>query len=338
MDRTSAPFAVLKPVLTTMAVAVVTLSPPRTRTILVPMNKKCLAISAGILDDDRFIFLSVASLMGILETGTDSPVSMDSLRMQSPDTSIASHGTVCIFAISIKSPGTNSTELTFRPTCLVLSSRGSFRAFSPSPGASLLAGCTSDMASILTWSTTKYSNRTFEKWHVLHSFHRLVCKREWVLLSACQISLYKPLLFQSVWIWCWMHWWWRYKMHSSSSRPCTTARYCQFETRRMDSALRLSAVWTLAFLECWSNWAQTQITEHGIFRSSIPAWSFWCWPRTDPSKTYICQYTRISLSLWYSQTENLPDNEEFMQQRMKCEANVAILHQHELIDLMVHIE
>lgn len=120
MDRTSAPFAVLKPVLTTIAVAVDILSPPLTRTILVPMNKKCFDISAGILDDDKFIFLRVGSLIGTLDTGTDSPVSMDSFKMQSPDTSIASHGTVCTFAISIRSPGTNSTELTFRPTfCLI---------------------------------------------------------------------------------------------------------------------------------------------------------------------------------------------------------------------------
>lgn len=115
MDLTSAPLAELKPVRTTMAVAADTLSHPLTRTILVPMNRKCFDISAGMVEEDKFILRKVGSLMGALDTGTDSPVSMDSFKIQSPDTSIASHGTVCTLAISIKSPGTNSTELTLRP-------------------------------------------------------------------------------------------------------------------------------------------------------------------------------------------------------------------------------
>lgn len=115
MDLTSAPFAELKPVRTTIAVAADTLSLPLTRTIFVPINKKCFDISAGILEEDRFILRKVTSLMGVLDTGTDSPVNIDSFKIQSPDTSIASHGTVCTLAISIRSPGTSSTELTLRP-------------------------------------------------------------------------------------------------------------------------------------------------------------------------------------------------------------------------------
>lgn len=107
MLRTRPPLAELKPVRTTMAVAKDTLSLPRTLTILVPINKKCLEISAGILDEDRFILRRVKSLIGTFDTGTDSPVSMDSFSIQSPDTSMASHGTVWTLAMSIKSPGTS---------------------------------------------------------------------------------------------------------------------------------------------------------------------------------------------------------------------------------------
>lgn len=101
MLLTRAPFAELKPVRTTMAVAGVMLLPERTRTTFVPINKKCLVISAGIVAVDKFILRKTASVTGILDTGTDSPVSMDSFKMQSPETRTASHGTVCKLAMSI---------------------------------------------------------------------------------------------------------------------------------------------------------------------------------------------------------------------------------------------
>lgn len=105
--RTSEPFEVLKPVRTTNAVALV--APPvgvvaLTLTTLVPMNMKCLESSDGILVEARLNVFKTESVIGTLETGMDSPVSIDSFMIQSPVRSTASHGKVCRVDISIMSP------------------------------------------------------------------------------------------------------------------------------------------------------------------------------------------------------------------------------------------
>ena len=111
MLRTSEPLEVLKPVLKTIAVALVT--PPAdgvalTLTTLVPINIKCLERSDGMLEEARLNALRTISVIGTLETGIDSPVSIDSFIIQSPVRRTASHGKVCKVVISITSPTARS--------------------------------------------------------------------------------------------------------------------------------------------------------------------------------------------------------------------------------------
>lgn len=157
MLLTKAPFAELKPVRTTIAVATDTLLPQRTRTTLVPMNKKYFESSAGIVNVKRFIFRKTASVTGILDTGTDSPVSMDSFNIQSPAISIASHGTVFRSAISIKSPGTRSIELILRPK--------KRKWFNTSSRTSQYI--------VHTCTVAKCAHAAFKARHIAHPFHGL---------------------------------------------------------------------------------------------------------------------------------------------------------------------
>ena len=119
MLRTSVPLDVLNPVRTTIAEAVA--APPvgvvaRTLTTFVPMNIKCLEKLVGILEEARLNAFSTLSVMGALETGIDSPVSIDSFIIQSPVRSTASHGNVCNVDISITSPMAKSWEEVLFPT------------------------------------------------------------------------------------------------------------------------------------------------------------------------------------------------------------------------------
>lgn len=99
MDRTSAPFVVLKPVRTTAAKATVSMSfvvasfGRRARIILVPAKRKCFA-TGGLIDGRvESSECNVSFVAGDFETGTDSPVNMLSLTIQSPVMSRESHGT-----------------------------------------------------------------------------------------------------------------------------------------------------------------------------------------------------------------------------------------------------
>ena len=88
MDLTRDPLVVLNPVLTTMASATAWSSPSScgrlARIIFVPQNKKCRAASGETVEADKSKANSVSSVAGNLEIGTDSPVSMLSLTIQSP--------------------------------------------------------------------------------------------------------------------------------------------------------------------------------------------------------------------------------------------------------------
>jgi hypothetical protein len=124
IDLTKAPFVVLKPVRTTIPTA----SPPlvvlwafsnlRMRTIFVPQNMKCLPRSGGTSPPTAIIARTVTSSTGILETGTDSPVSIDSLTIASPDRRTTSAGKVCKdpSARSMRSPGTSCDESVTSPS------------------------------------------------------------------------------------------------------------------------------------------------------------------------------------------------------------------------------
>lgn len=85
MDRTNAPFVVLKPVLT--AIASPTASPSlsswgrRALMILVPQNKKCFASSGATDEADKLRSRKDSSVAGTLETGTDSPKRSQNLSL-----------------------------------------------------------------------------------------------------------------------------------------------------------------------------------------------------------------------------------------------------------------
>src|SRR3954447_19289836 len=77
IERTKAPFVVLKPVLTTMARETASSSLSsfgrRARIIFVPQNKKCFARPGAIDVAERSNEFNDSSIAGTLETGTDSP-------------------------------------------------------------------------------------------------------------------------------------------------------------------------------------------------------------------------------------------------------------------------
>ncbi|KAL9587720.1 MAG: hypothetical protein Q9212_000011 [Teloschistes hypoglaucus] len=136
IDRTKAPFVVLKPVLATAAKATASSSVPSwgllARIIFVPLKRKLFAASGCIELAPRSITRNDSFVANILETGTDSPrccqsvlqflptklpVSMLSLTMQSPASSKLSHGS-CVkdgSETSYTSPGTSSMLVTWRP-------------------------------------------------------------------------------------------------------------------------------------------------------------------------------------------------------------------------------
>lgn len=93
----------------------------RTRMILVPEKRKCFA-RLGETSVLPFFFSresspSPVSSIGTLETGTDSPVSIYSLTMASPESSTASQGKRASdgSAASNTSPGTRESESIVRP-------------------------------------------------------------------------------------------------------------------------------------------------------------------------------------------------------------------------------
>lgn len=98
IERTSAPFVVLKPVLTTSPIAGLpglpsTEMPPLILTIRVPAKRKLLAKSPATSFVSFHLAMS-SSLTGILLTGILSPVSILSLRMASPESRNMSAGIV----------------------------------------------------------------------------------------------------------------------------------------------------------------------------------------------------------------------------------------------------
>lgn len=127
MDLTRAPLVVLKDVRITIARAAssttgafdkLVLRPPfRIRMILVPQNKMCLAKAGEGSPTMLLIAFRADSTTGSLDTGMDSPVSIDSLTIASPDNNNRSAGKVCRLAAdtSITSPGTSSIESTVVP-------------------------------------------------------------------------------------------------------------------------------------------------------------------------------------------------------------------------------
>ena len=84
MERTRAPFVVLKPVLTTIAKATASSSWPScgrlARIILVPLKRKCLAISGFMELVLRSNRIRVSFVAGVFVTGTDSPDTLISRR------------------------------------------------------------------------------------------------------------------------------------------------------------------------------------------------------------------------------------------------------------------
>lgn len=138
MERTRAPFVVLKPVLTTIAKATASSSWPScgrlARIILVPLKRKCLAASELMELALRSNRNRVSFVAGVFVTGTDSPgpeinrrdramfqvnkpVSILSFTIQSPARSRLSQGNCSKEGseISYTSPGTRSVLATCRP-------------------------------------------------------------------------------------------------------------------------------------------------------------------------------------------------------------------------------
>lgn len=85
--------------------------------ILVPLYRTCFDKSALISLPGAETSPTTPDSIGTLDTGTDSPVSIDSLTMASPERRTTSAGKVCKFsyARSIKSPGTSEAESSMVP-------------------------------------------------------------------------------------------------------------------------------------------------------------------------------------------------------------------------------
>ena len=117
----SAASSVDPPVRRTMATASSSPLPPgdvlRIRMILVPLYRTCFDKSALISPPGAETRPTTPDSIGTLETGTDSPVSIDSLTIASPERRTTSAGKVCKFsyARSIKSPGTSEAESSMIP-------------------------------------------------------------------------------------------------------------------------------------------------------------------------------------------------------------------------------
>jgi hypothetical protein len=97
MERTSRPFSLLKPVLRT-----------RANTGAPLMERTCRTRVPPAMSD-----LNVEGIPGcaaLLETGIDSPVSIDSDMSVSPERSTQSHGRLMFSSMRTTSPGTRSSE------------------------------------------------------------------------------------------------------------------------------------------------------------------------------------------------------------------------------------
>jgi hypothetical protein len=88
------------------------------RMIFVPQNTTCLVSSGATSPPGLLISKISASSTGYFETGTDSPVSIDSLTMASPERSTRSAGKVLRLAseTSTTSPGTRDDESSMIPS------------------------------------------------------------------------------------------------------------------------------------------------------------------------------------------------------------------------------
>ena len=109
MERTKEPFVVENPVLTTIAKAAVCPGAILALIIFVPLYKKDLEtkLDIWVLWKSSHNWYIVSSVAGNFETGTDSPVSMDSLTIQSLDRRIESQGNIVIF-------GSDTSYITFK--------------------------------------------------------------------------------------------------------------------------------------------------------------------------------------------------------------------------------
>lgn len=85
----------------------------RMRMILVPENTTWRDRSGAISPPGRLMSWILGGSTGYLDTGTDSPVSIDSLTMASPDSMTKSAGKVSreASATSTTSPGTSESEM-----------------------------------------------------------------------------------------------------------------------------------------------------------------------------------------------------------------------------------
>lgn len=86
--------------------------------ILVPQNKICFARAGGGSPDKEAIMPMLEELNANFDTGIDSPVSIDSFTIASPESNSKSAGNeLRLFSeTSMTSPGTSSAESAICPT------------------------------------------------------------------------------------------------------------------------------------------------------------------------------------------------------------------------------
>ena len=128
----------------------------RIRIILVPLYRTCFDKSALISPPGADTRLTTADSIGTLETGTDSPVSIDSLTIASPERRTTSAGKVCKFsyARSIKSPGTSEAESSMVPAVKVVN----------------VGLWCSEKVCLLTFRVAVHAHRAREARHFSHPF------------------------------------------------------------------------------------------------------------------------------------------------------------------------